>query len=144
MTLIRVLTVIGLIGAWSIVACSIPYIVQKFYRCGPVKFDKKIKIFQTRWKPFILLPKVVIWWSTGYDISRVDLKRSWFDRSPVLWFPKKWKFLHVRTCQIRWKIGKRQTFQKPWISHPRVVNNILISSWHSLGGLVLDISHALL
>ena len=66
---------------------------------------------------------------------------------PTTWlpfcdFPLRHWILHFRTWIWR-KIEKRQTFQKPWISHPRVVNSILITSWSSLGWLVLDRTHAL-
>ena len=82
-------------------------------------------------------------------INRLWHWLGWFtafliDRSSDPWFSKKWKILHVRTCQIWQNIEKWQKFQKPWISHPRVVKSILIRSWCSLDWLVLDISHALL
>ena len=87
---------------------------------------RKIKNCQTCWKPSILLPKVVTWWSTGYDIGRVDLKRS-CSRSPVSLFSKKWKILHVRTYQIWRKIINCQTCWKPSILLPKVV------TWWSTG-----------
>ena len=77
----KVLTVIGLIGAGYLTRSII---VQKL-QVRTCQVCRKIKNFQSRWKPFILLPKVVIWWSTRYDISRVNLKAFLIDRSPVLW-----------------------------------------------------------
>ena len=81
----KVLTVIGLIDAGYLTCSSI---VQKL-QVRICQVWRKIKNFQTRWKPFILHRQVVTWWSTGYDISRVNLKAFLIDRSPVPWFSKK-------------------------------------------------------
>ena len=80
----KVLTFIGLIGAGYLTCSSI---VQKL-QVPDLSSLRKIKNFQTRWKPFILLPKVVMWLSTGYDIGRVDWKRSWLRDLLFHDFPK--------------------------------------------------------
>ena len=135
----KVLTFIGLIGARYL---TYSIIIQILY-VWTCQVWRNFKNFQTRWKPSIILPKVVTWWSTGYDIGNFDSKCYWLIDFPFRDFPKSEKILHVRTCQFWWKITKRKTFQIHWISHSRIVNIILIISWCSFGCLVVDISHAL-
>ena len=118
----KFLTFIGVIGA-GYLTCS--NIVKKLH-VRTCQVWRKIKNFQTHWKPSILLPKVVIWWSTGYDIGRVDLKLS-CSKSSVPWFSKKAKILHVRTCQVWRKIENCQTCWTPSILLPKVV------TWWSTG-----------
>ena len=102
----KVLTFIGLIGARYL---TYSIIIQILY-VWTCQVWRKIKIYQTCKKPSMLLPKVVTWWSKGYDIGRVDLKRSWSIDLPFRDFIKSKKNLHVRTCQIWQKIGNHQTF----------------------------------
>ena len=118
----KVLTFIGLIGA-GYLTCSMTVQKVQIQTC---QIWRKIENCQTCWKASILLPKVVTWWSTGYDIGSVDLKRS-CSRSPVPWFSKRGKILHVWTCQIWHKIKNCQTCWKPSILLPEVV------TWWSTG-----------
>ena len=57
---------------------------------------------------------MVTWWSTGYDIGSVDLKRSWWIELPFCDFPKREKFCMSGPVKFDEKLQKRKTFQKPW------------------------------
>ena len=66
---------------------------EQFCRSWPGKFDEKSKIVKLVGNDAsILLPKLVTWWPTGYDIGRVDLKHSWSIDLQFRDFPKSEKF----------------------------------------------------